>query len=375
MRSSGSPDMILWFFLGLFLISIYLVSKLLWPFVSTIVMAMVIMGLFRPVYALLNRKMGKQLASFCVCCLIFILIFIPIAFLVGILAREAYGFYLAAKGAILEKEVIRFLEASHLLGKINAFLRSVDITLTLEDLLAPVTDLGRFAGLFLFEQVSAVASNVFSFLANSFFMLLIVFFLFMDGGELQQFFMDLSPLPADQDEKLLRKFEDMLGAVLIGNGAAGLIQGVLGGILFSVLGVNSPFLWGVIMGFLAFLPIVGIGVVLVPTVVIFLVKGRVVTCIGILIFYVVVSGGIDYIFKPKLVGDRVKIHTLLVFLSIIGGLRLFGILGIIYGPLVVTFFLTLTDIYLANYQRVVENKDASNMAEKLAPEGADGRQL
>ena len=69
---------------------------------------------------------------------------------------------------------------------------------------------------------------------------------------------------------------------------------------------------------------------------------------------IVLSGGIEYLFKPKLVGKRVQIHTLLVFLSIIGGLRLFGILGIIYGPLVVTAFLTLTDIYESSYQRIVE---------------------
>jgi predicted PurR-regulated permease PerM len=74
-----------------------------------------------------------------------------------------------------------------------------------------------------------------------------------------------------------------------------------------------------------------------------------------IIFYAVLSGSIEYLVKPKLVGRRVQMHTLLVFLSIIGGLRLFGILGIIYGPLVVTAFLTLTDIYHSGYQQLVES--------------------
>jgi predicted PurR-regulated permease PerM len=73
-----------------------------------------------------------------------------------------------------------------------------------------------------------------------------------------------------------------------------------------------------------------------------------------IIFYLLLSGGTEYFFKPKLVGQRVQMHTLLVFLSIIGGLQLFGILGIIFGPLVVTGFLTLTDIYHASYQNLVE---------------------
>jgi predicted PurR-regulated permease PerM len=83
-------------------------------------------------------------------------------------------------------------------------------------------------------------------------------------------------------------------------------------------------------------------------------QGRLGAGIFFIVFYIVLSGGIEYLFKPKLVGKRVQMHTLLVFLSIIGGLKLFGILGIIYGPLVVTAFLTLTDIYESSYQSIVE---------------------
>ena len=73
-----------------------------------------------------------------------------------------------------------------------------------------------------------------------------------------------------------------------------------------------------------------------------------------IVFYILLSGGVEYLLKPKLVGTRVKMHTLLVFFSIIGGLKLFGILGIIYGPLVTTAFLTLTDIYYTSYQELVD---------------------
>jgi predicted PurR-regulated permease PerM len=66
--------------------------------------------------------------------------------------------------------------------------------------------------------------------------------------------------------------------------------------------------------------------------------------------------GVEYLFKPRLVGQRVQMHPLLVFFAIIGGLKVFGILGIIYGPLVVTAFLTLAQIYRANYQQMVESK-------------------
>ena len=111
------------------------------------------------------------------------------------------------------------------------------------------------------------------------------------------------------------------------------------------------------MGILAFLPIIGIGAVLVPASIYLFLTGNTGASIFLIVFYVVLSGGIEYFFKPKLVGHRVKMHTLLVFFSIIGGLKLFGILGIIYGPLVVTAFLTLTDIYRASYQYIIETRE------------------
>ena len=107
------------------------------------------------------------------------------------------------------------------------------------------------------------------------------------------------------------------------------------------------------MAILAFLPIFGIGLVLVPTAVIFFLLGQVGTAIFMLIFYAALSFSVEYLLKPWMVGERVKMHTLLVFLSILGGLSVYGILGIIYGPLIVTAFLSFADIYRKNYSEHV----------------------
>jgi predicted PurR-regulated permease PerM len=190
-------------------------------------------------------------------------------------------------------------------------------------------------------------------------MLLVIYFLLIDGHRLVAYIVDLSPLPTDQEVMLIEKFNGMAGAILIGNGLGGVIQGGLGGLLFWVFGLPSAFLWGVIMGLLAFLPIIGIGVVLVPTAFLLFIKGRIAAGIFVLIFYFIVSMGVEYLFKPRLVGQRVQMHPLLVFFAIIGGLKLFGILGIIYGPLVVTAFLTLAQIYRSNYQQMVESRQSN----------------
>ena len=356
MSDSHSRNLILWVFLIYFTVSIVMLGWLLWPFVSTIILAATVTGTFNPVYYSLKRKLRPSFASLLTCIFIFVVLFIPILSFVGIVSAEAYDLYLMARDAVLGAQISSLLESSPLIDRVNHLLANFDIQFNVEELNRWVTEIGKNVGLFLFDQTRYVTSNILKFIVNFFFMLLISFYLFIDQNRLLSFIFDLSPLPEEQDKKLFRKFKDMAGAVIIGNGICGLTQGILGGALFALFGLRSPFLWGVIMTLLAFLPIVGIGVVLIPAAGYLMLNGRIGAGIFFIVFYILLSGGVEYLFKPRLVGHRVQMHTLLVFLSIIGGLNLFGILGIIYGPLIGTAFLTLTDIYHSSYQQLVESE-------------------
>lgn len=358
MPSHTSRNLTLWFFLACFIISIFMLGWLLLPFFSIIVMAAVISGIFYPIYRFFCGKdrVRPPLSSFLTCVLIFLMLFIPIIFFVGILTQEALGLYQLAKEAVSNDQIINLLKGSRVLERINRPLGNFNITITGEQLQQAISEVGKELGLFLFEQSRLIAGNTFSFIVDFFFMLLVIFYLLIDGQKLISYIIDISPLPTEQEEKLIQKFNDMAGAILVGNGISGLIQGIAGGVLFWIFGLQSAFLWGVIMGLLAFLPIIGIGAVMIPAAIFLMLKGRIGAGIFFIVFYFILSGGIEYIFKPRLVGHRVQMHTLLVFLAIIGGLKLFGILGIIYGPLVVTAFLTLADIYQASYRIIFEQK-------------------
>jgi len=350
----NTPNMILWFFLAVFTLSCIMMGWLLWPFVSVIILAIVVTAVFMPVYKLLNRRFNPTLASLLTCILIFFVLFLPLSFLVGILANEAWELYVTARGALQSKPIMELLERSDIFDKINQFLARFKIEITGEQLNRAIAEVGRVVALFLYEQARSITTNVLKFIVNFFFMLLIIFYLLIDSPRLISFIFKMSPLPKDQDQILIQKFKDIAAAILLGNGLGGLIQGTLGGIVFALFGLKSPFVWGVIMALLAFLPILGIGAVFIPAAIFLFLQGRIAAGIFFLVFYIILSGGIEYLFKPKLVGQRVRMHTLIVFLSIIGGLKLFGILGIIYGPLVVTAFLTLAEIYLASYQQLIE---------------------
>ncbi|MFC1815579.1 AI-2E family transporter [Thermodesulfobacteriota bacterium] len=353
MGDKTSRDMILWFFLGLFLVSIFMLGWLLRPFISLIIIAFVVTGIFNPIFSSIKGKVSPPQASLITCMLIFLILFVPILLFVGILSKEAHDLYLLGKNALISDRIKNLLENSNILERVNLILANFTIEITGEHLNKILSETSKVVGLFLYKQASAIASNAFIFLVNLFLMLLVIYYLLIDGHKVISFITDLSPLPAEQDEKLIRKFKDIAGAILIGNGLGGLIQGLLGGIVFAIFGLESPLLWGFIMTLLAFLPIVGIGVVFIPAALYLFLAGRIAAGLFFIIFYIILSGSVEYLLKPKLVGTRVKMHTLLVFISIIGGLKLFGILGIIYGPLVVTAFLTLADIYHASYQKLV----------------------
>jgi predicted PurR-regulated permease PerM len=354
-----SRNPILWFFLACFLGSIFLLAWLLWPFMAILILGAVVSGIFYPLYRFINqyRRIKPSVASFLICILIFFLLFVPIVFFVGSLTQQAYGLYQKAQGATINQQIDSLLQQSHILEKANQLLGKFEIQITGDELKKGISEAAKFVGLFLFEQARSIASNTLAFVVNFLLMLLVIYFLLLDGDKLVAYIVDLSPLPGDQERMLIGKFSDIGGAILVGNGLGGFIQGLLGGLAFWAFGLPSAFLWGVIMGLLAFLPIIGTGGVLVPTAIYLFLKGRVAASIFFIIFYVVLTLGTEYIFKPRLVGQRAKMHPLLVFFALIGGLELFGILGIIYGPLVVTGFLTMADIYRTNYQQMVENKE------------------
>jgi predicted PurR-regulated permease PerM len=217
MPDRTSHNIILWFFLALFLVSAFFLGRLFWPFMSVIVLAAVVTGIFKPVYKFLNKKMNSLFASLLTCTLIFFILFIPTILFVGILSKEAYDLYLMGKGGAINDQIKPLLESSRVLERINLVLSNLNMEITGEELNKAISEVGKFVGLFLFQQASSIASNVFKFFVYFFFMLLIIYYLLFDGDKLIAFIIDLSPLPKEQDEKLIQKFKDMAGAILIGN--------------------------------------------------------------------------------------------------------------------------------------------------------------
>ncbi len=355
MKKQIPSPMVLLYFLSLMLLATVLVGTLFWPFLSIIILSYLLATVFDPVYTLLTKKLTENFSSLLTCILIVLVIFVPLIFFVGALSTEAYALFQMTKGTNLAVKFTEFVEGSALLAKFKHLLEGYGIVVEVAQFGDELSKFGRTIALFIYNQASSWAANILHFIFNFLLMVLIIFFLLMDRKALLAYLMRLSPLPDDHEQLLISKFEEISKAVLVGNGICGVIQGVLGGMMFAFFNLGSPVLWGVVMGILAFLPIFGIGLVLGPAAVVLMLQGNVGQGVGMIIFYAFLSLGVEYLLKPKMVGEKVKMHTLLVFLSILGGLNVFGFLGIIYGPLIVTGFMTLAEIYLMNYDKSVKS--------------------
>lgn len=354
-QNTGQPDTVQsHYFTVVFLISVLLLGLVLWPFWQLLILAFLLAGIFRPIYNWLNKWVSPWMASTLTCALIALIIFIPLTFCIAVLSTEALNLYQLGRDTNMLLKLQQVIQNSKWIVQGQEVLQGFGINFQPSDITEIFSDLSKEAGLFIYSKASVWAANIMSFVLQFCFLILMIYFLLIEIDRLVRFITRLSPLPEEQDNLLLKKFLDISGVILVGNGISGIFQGVMGGIFFSVLGINSPVLWAGVMAILAFLPIFGIGLVLLPTAALLFLNGAPGQAAMTFIFYIILSFTVEYLLKPKFVGDQVKMHTLLVFLAILGGMSVFGVLGIIYGPLIVTAFQTLSDIYLKEQRPAVK---------------------
>ena len=341
-------------FLIFLICSLLLLLQLFWAYISAIVLALLIGSVFYPLYDWVKKvfRNRESAAALCVTLLLLVILVVPVGWFVGTLSNEAFEFYKRSSSEVSLKRIQDLIEHDQVwaerfrkLGKMTGLTITPD---TVEEL---AEDIGKKVGLFLYSQIRSVASNMLSFLIHFFMMMLTIFYLFQDGGRLKAYLIELIPVPREQLEKVADKFQEMGRALIVGNGMSGIIQGIFGGFGFYFFGLGSPFLWGTVITFMAFLPIVGATAVFVPAFVILLLQGNTGLALGYLIYNVTYSSIVEYVVKPRMIGQGMQMNALLVFIGILGGIKLFGILGIIYGPLIITTFLTLAEIYRLEYQQ------------------------
>jgi predicted PurR-regulated permease PerM len=212
---------------------------------------------------------------------------------------------------------------------------------------------------FMATQAVAIGQNTLRFAIGFGVMLYLVFFLLRDGIAISRRIREAVPLEEIHKRKLLSRFATVVRATVKGNVAVAVVQGLLGGLAFFVLGIKGALLWGTLMAFLSLLPAIGSALVWIPVAVYFLLAGPLWKAIVLTIFCALVMGAVDNILRPVLVRKDTRLPDWVVLISTLGGVSVFGINGFVIGPLIAALFVSCWDI------SVVEGSDEKTMSERV----------
>jgi predicted PurR-regulated permease PerM len=202
-------------------------------------------------------------------------------------------------------------------------------------------------------------------------MLYTMFFFFMDGDKLINKILYYLPLEDQDERRMLDKFTSVTRATLKGTAVIGILQGVLAGAAFAVVGIDSAVFWGTLMAVLSFIPGIGTALVWGPAVIMLAATGHLAKAIGLGVFCAAAVGSIDNLLRPILVGRDTQMHELMILFGTLGGILMFGVVGIIIGPIIAALFVTIWDIYGVAFQDVLPSVENSGSAGKAKESGAE----
>jgi predicted PurR-regulated permease PerM len=198
---------------------------------------------------------------------------------------------------------------------------------------------------YLFSTIKAIYTGTTNFI----FILVVCFFalyyFFKDGDLIIKKIMDLSPLPSSQEKEIFEKFNIMTVATIKGTLVIALIQGLLMGITFWIAGVQAPTIWGLVTALVSIIPLLGVFLIWLPAGIILLFMGNIWQAILVMAAGGIIISSIDNFLRPKLIEGETSLHPLLVFLATLGGIAVFGPLGFVIGPVIITLLIALLEIY------------------------------
>ena len=341
------------------LIVLYFVFRIFQPFLLPISLAVILATLCYPIFDWTSQKLKgrRSWAAFLTCIWVTASIIIPFVVVLILLAGEVRDVYQQVQRRIESggfQEILQFMESPYLKPFADWVSRYVDLENI--DVIGSFTAGFRQVSIFFIRQSTAILSGLFNFIANFLIMLVSMFFLFRDGSRLLEELKILTPLSEPYEQKIISKFQEVATATVLGTLLTALAQGVAGGLLFWILGIPNALFWGFLMGLFSLLPVVGTGIVWAPWAIYFfavtsVTQGIILVAGGLLV------GLIDNVLRPLFIEGKAEMHTLIVFLAIMGGISYFGMVGMIFGPITVALGLTFLELYKTEFRRELSESE------------------
>jgi len=306
----------------------YLVFRIAEPFLAPLAWSAILVIFFAPLHARLARRWRPGVAALVSTLVVTVFLIGPALVVLGLTAREGIAATAAVQKALLDPQgqlPAGLMEKGRQM--LPASLQGIDFSGELRRVV-------QEAAGFLAGQMKAVVLNFFGFLFSLFLLLFSLFFLFRDGESILRGIRHLLPFDAELRERVMRE----TGGLIFASMAAGLliaaIQGTLGGVAFAMAGIPGAFFWGVVLIFFSLVPVVGSALIWVPAAGWLIFTGH--WGKGLLVVAVCggVAGMIDNVLRPLLLRNRTELNSLLLFIGVLGGVNVFGMLGVVIGPVI-----------------------------------------
>lgn len=329
------------------LLLVFFITALFLSMIRQFLMAILLAGIFSalstPLYRWLLGRFGnrKVLASLVTLVLIVFVVLLPLAGLLGIVTAQAIKVGESVRPWI-QQQLATPVAFADLLEKIPLY---DQIEPYRETIFKKAGELVGKISSFLIDNLRSFMGGTANFLFMFFIWLYTMFFFLMDGEKLLDKIMYYLPLEDHDERRILDRFTAVTRATLKGTAVIGILQGGLAGLAFAVVGIQASAFWGTIMAVMSIIPGVGSALVWLPAAVILAAAGHYMKAAGLVLFCGLVVGSADNFLRPRLVGKDTQMHDLLILFGTLGGIIMFGVVGIIIGPIVAALFTTVWEIY------------------------------
>jgi len=325
-------------FYGLALLLAYFVYLIFAPFLVALAWAAVLVVVSYPVYEWLTRRMHPTSAAL-VCTLgVTLILIVP-----SVLVMIEFG----RQGVEAVQSMQFSMAAGHFTWLADAWTRLHNRfpSVGSDDLISAAHRYTAQAAEFVAARLGTILKNTALFFFHLFVTILVMFYLYRDGDAMIERLRQVLPFESGPGDRMLGDAKELIFASVTSSLASAVVHALLGGFAFAVTGIEAPLFWGVLMGFCSFIPVVGSAIVWVPAAISLMVGGHLGRGIFLAIFCILIVGLVDNVMRPWLISGRAQMGGLLVFISVLGGISVFGLLGVVLGPIIVATTASLLDLY------------------------------
>ncbi len=325
-------------FYGLVILLAYFVYLIFAPFLVPLAWAAVLVVVSYPAYEWLKRRMHPTTAALVSTLGVTLILIVP-----SVLVMIAF----VRQGVEAVQSIQFSIAAGHFTWLANAWahLHNRFPSIGSDDVTTALHRYTEQAAEFVAARLGTILRNTAVFFFHLFVTVLVMFYLYRDGDAMIERLRQILPFDSGPGDRMLGDARELIFASVTSSLASAVVHALLGGFAFAVTGIKAPLFWGVMMGFCSFIPVVGSAIVWVPAAVSLMVGGHLGRGIFLAIFCILIVGLVDNVMRPWLISGRAQLGGLLVFISVLGGISVFGLLGVVLGPIIVATTASLLDLY------------------------------